>query len=189
MALEDVLKAAVVKPVFIGFFDIASDPIRAWTGPGTFAPSSTGDADLDGFTFGEAVGIVQVSDFTENQGLGEDWSISFSVGDANLDPFTQMVVDRRIFLGRRVVIWRAFLLADESGVAPYINRVFTGVMTAATMERRAAQASVITITCDQDLQKASQAPVRWIDHQFFNPTDTASTYIASLSRGSGPALG
>jgi hypothetical protein len=189
VALEDILKAPVVKPVFIGFFDITSDPIRAWTGPGTFAPSSTGDADLDGHTFGEAIGIVQVSDFTESQGLADEWSISFSVGDANLDPFTQLVVDRRVFVGRKAVVWRGFLLADESGVSPYINRVFTGVMVGATMERQAGGASIITLTCDQDLQKASQSDARLIDHQFFYPGDTASSFMANLSRGSGPTFG
>ena len=189
MSLEDVLQAPVVRPVYIGFFDIKSDPIRAWTGPGTFAPTNTGDADLDGFTFGEAIGILQVSDFSENQGLGDDWSVTFAVGDEELNPFTQMVVDRRVFLGRKAVVWRGFLLDDESGVAPYIERVFAGVMTGASMERKPGSASVITLTCDQDLQKARQSPTRWIDHQFFNPGDTASSFLPTLSRGSGPTLG
>lgn len=183
MALEDVLKAAVVKPAFAGFFDFASDPIHGWTGPGIYAPTGTGDADLDGNTFGSASGILEVSDFGENTSLGDEFRISFSIADDLLDPYTQLIVNRASFLGRKAVVWRVFLAADESAVLSYVDRMFTGVMSSASMKRGADGGGQITIVCDQDLQKARNAPVRWIDHQLFVAGDTASSFINDLTRG------
>lgn len=183
MALEDVLQAAVVIPVYIGYFDFASDPIRAWTGPGVFAPTTTGDADLDGFTFTSAAQLLRVSDFTENDGLSESFSLTFSVADDELDPYAQLIANRASFLGRDAVIWRAFMNSDESAVLAYVDRVFAGVMVSADMQRITGGSGELTLKCDQDLQKANVAPTRWIDHQFFHPTDTASSFINDLARG------
>ncbi len=183
MSLEDTLKAAVVIPVYIGFFNIDADPIRAWTGPGVFAPTGTGDADLDGFTFNSAAQLLRVSDFTESDGLSDAFSLTFSVADDELDPYAQLVANRAAFLGRKVVIWRAFMNSTESAVLSYIDRMFVGVMTAASMQRITGSGGELTLTCDHDLQKARTAPTRWIDHQFYNPTDTATSFINDLARG------
>ncbi len=183
MALEDVLKAAVVKPAFAGFFDFASDPIHGWTGPGIYAPVGTGDADLDGNTFGSASGILDVSDFGENTSLGDEFRITFSISDDLLDPYTQLIANRASFLGRKAVIWRVFMAADESAVLSYVDRMFTGVMSSASMKRNPDGGGQITIVCDQDLQKARGAPLRWLDHQFFVAGDTASSFINDLTRG------
>lgn len=183
MSLDTVLQAAVVRPVYIGFLDFDGDPLRAWTGPGIFAPTGTGDADLDGFTFGSAAGIVQVSDFTENMGLSDEFRITMSAADDDLDPYAQLIANRAAFQGRKAVFWRAFLADDESGVQSYVDRMFAGVMVAAESMRGGGQPGQITITCDHDLQKARSAPTRWIDHQFYNPTDTASSFINDLARG------
>jgi hypothetical protein len=224
MAIEDFLSAPVVKPVHIGFFDIKDDPLYGWTGEGAFAPIGTGDADLDNNIFLATEGAVNITDFTEDQGMGDSISITFAIseptggfilGESQLgvDPlgtnriamFDQLVLDRRLFMGRKAVIWLGFLIEPESGdeigwqpeewgaagwqpeggsyVSPDIQRMFTGVMVGASIQRQVGQPTTITLICDQDLQKAATAPVRWIDHQVFYPTDTASTFINSLSRG------
>lgn len=184
MALEDVLVAATVRPVLVGWLDFKDDPVRGWTGPGTFAPTSTGDADLDGETFASAGGAVAITAFSHDQGLGGPVTVTFAAGEMDDEEvFLQIVADRRAYLGRAARFWQFFLSADEASVLPEFEAMFTGVMVHAETSRQPGQPATISITCDQDTQKAFNAPVRWIDHQLFYPGDTASTFINDLVRG------
>lgn len=184
MALEDVLAAATVRPVHVGWLDFKDDAVRGWTGPGTFAPTGTGDADLDGETFNSAEGVVDINGFGQDMGIGSPVTVTFAAGEMEDEQiFEQLVADRRAFLGRKARFWLAFLSADESAVLPEIEPLFSGVMVAADTERQVGSPAVIRVTSDQDTQKRASAPVRWIDHQFYNPTDTASSFLNDLSRG------
>ncbi|HEX7080044.1 MAG TPA: hypothetical protein VF329_03425 [Gammaproteobacteria bacterium] len=185
MALEDHLTGPVVRPVFWGLLDIAGAPLRGYTGPGAFAPVGTGDPDMDGFVFVEAEGAVDVSDISEDLGIGGPVTVTFSAGelDGTEGVVQQLIADRRAFLGRKMKIWLGFLTDDESAVASDFEVIFNGVMVAAESKRQEGQPAVISVTGDADLQKANAPPVRWIDHQVFEPGDTASTFINSLSRG------
>jgi hypothetical protein len=202
VAIEDVLAAATVRPVHIGFFDIKDHALRGWSGPGAFLPTGTGDDDLDDNVFLAVEGAIEITDFTENQGMGEAISLTFPITDElggfilgegmlGIDPlgqpqgpiFDHLVTDRRLFMGRKAVIWLAFLQEEEDIVENEIQRMFTGVMVGASVQRQVGQPTTVTLICDQDLQKANTAPLRLIDHQVFYPSDTASTFINSLSRG------
>jgi hypothetical protein len=202
MALADVLGAAVVRPVHVAFFDIKDDPIYGWTGPGAFAPTGTGDADLDGNVFLSAEGIVQASDVVEDEGIGGDFTLTFAVdedinawilgeselgvdflGDSGGPVYDQLVLDRRAFVGRRAKVWLFFLAADEASVLPEFDVVFNGFMSSASMSRSSAEPSVVTLTCDQDTQKSKGIPALWVDHQYFNPDDTAASFMNNLARG------
>ena len=202
MAIDDVLTAPTVRPVHIGFFDIKDDPIYGWTGPGLFAPTGTGDLDLDDNVFESAAGAIDVTEFHEDQGIGSALSLTFAVGeeyggwilgqsqlgiDALGDPkgsiWDQIVIDRRQFLGRKAVIWLGFLNSDESGVLSDIQRMFTGVMVQASASRRTGSGTTITLKCDQDLQKANVPPSLIVDHQNFYSGDAFSSYMADLARG------
>lgn len=200
--LEDVLSAAVVRPVHIGFLDIRHTPVRGWSGPGAFLPTGTGDADLDDEVYLELESAIQITDFSEDQGIGGELNISFTVsegiagfivgeGEVGEDflgepvgaVFDRIIKDRRAFLGRKAVIWLGFLSEDEGAVLPNIQRMFTGVMVNMTVQRQAGQPTMVTITCDQDTQKARTPPLRLVDHQQLYPTDTATSYINDLARG------
>lgn len=203
MALEDVLVAATVRPVYIGFLDIKDAPMRGWTGPGILVPTGTGDPDLDSETFEENVGAIDITDFSEDQGIGGPLTLTFAVteseggwiwGEAQWDvdifgqpggePYNQLVADRRVFMGRTAKFWLAFLSEDESSILSYVEPMFSGVMVAMETKRQPGSPQLISITCDQDTQKAGGPPSRWIDHQSFYSSDTASSYINDLSRGS-----
>lgn len=184
MALADVLAAATVRPVTVGWLDFKDDPARGWDGPGSFLPIATGDTDLDGQTFLNADGAVEIGDFKQDQGIGGPVTISFAAGETDDESIvTQLIVDRRAFLGRRAKFWRMFLSSDEATVLPEFDVLFNGVMVGASAERQIGSAAQISVTCDQDTQKARSAPVRWSDHQVFYPTDTASSFINDLARG------
>lgn len=184
MALEDVLIAKTVRPVVVGWLDFKDDPLRGWSGPGVFAPTGTGDTDLDGETFVAAEGAVEVSDFVENQELGGPITVTLMAGEMeDEEGVQQLVADRRAFVGRRAKFWRFFLSADESSVGSEFYVLFNGVMVGAKTVREPGKPAVITITCDQDLQGARRPPARWADHQVFYPADTASTFMSELARG------
>ncbi len=203
MALVDVLAASVVRPVYVAWFDIKDDPIYGWTGPGAFAPTGTGDTDLDGNVFLSSEGVVQVSGFHEDQGLGSELTLTFAIS-TDIAPFIldqsqldigvlgtpggpvydQLVIDRRRFIGRRAKIWLFFLNADEASVMAEFEVVFNGVMTGAAMNRAAGQPSTVSLTIDQDTQKRRAPPSRLMDHARFNPGDTATSFLSDMRRGS-----
>lgn len=192
MALEDVLAAAVVRPAHIGVLEFKDDILRGWSGPGTFAPTGTGDADLDGNTFESAAGAVEISGFGQDQGLGTPVTVSFAAGEMeDEDVVRQLIADRRAYLGRKARFWLGFLTADESSVLPEIEPMFSGVMVSAQTQRQPGDPAIISVTCDQDTQKANAAPLRWIDHQTHYSGDTATSHINDLSRGAiaGAAVG
>jgi hypothetical protein len=184
MALDAVLAAAIVRPVTIGFLDIKDDPVHGWDGPGVFAPTGTGDPDLDGETFGSAAGAVEITDFVEDMGIGDKVTVTFAAGEMDDEEiFQQLVADRRTFQGRKARFWRGFLTADESGVLADMDALFTGVMVSAETQRQTGKPSTISVTCDQDTQKArGVGPARWSDHLFFYPDDTGSSHLNNLSR-------
>ena len=68
--MQSGLASRVVRPVLIGRLDILGDAVNAWTGPGLFAPSGTGDSALDGQTFSPAAAFVSLSAVTEDQSTG-----------------------------------------------------------------------------------------------------------------------
>ena len=184
MAIEDILSAATVRPVTVGFLDFRSDPIYGWDGPGAFAPSGTGDSDLDGNTFLSVEGAVDITEFGEDTGLGKPISISFAGGEFDDEVvFEQLVVDQRLFMGRRAKFWRFFMDADEASVQADFDTLFNGVMVGAELSRQPGSPAIITVHCDSDLSKARFTPARWADHQFYNSGDTATTFLNSLSRG------
>lgn len=190
MAIADVLVAAVVRPVVLGWLDFKDDPVRGWTGPGTLVPSGTGDADLDGDTFGSAEGVVEVTSFSQDRGLGAPVTVSFAAGEmADEQIFEQIVGDRRVFQARKARFWLAFLNAAESAILPEVEPLFTGIMVGAETERQTGKPAMIAVTCDQDVQKAFSAPVRWIDHQTFHPSDTGSSFVNNVARGSTAGAG
>jgi hypothetical protein len=202
VTLAETLAAATVRPVYIAFFDIKDTPVRGWTGPGILVPTGTGDDDFDDFTYDHAEGAVSITDIIENQGIGGEVSITFAVsesisgwiwgesqwgidywGNPGGPVYDQIIVDRRSFLGRKAVIWRGFLVEDDSGILPEIERIFTGVMIGCSMQRQTGRPTLATLVCDQDTQFANMAPARLMDHQFFNPSDTSTSFLNDLVRG------
>lgn len=184
MSLEDVLSAHIVRPVYVGFLDILSDPVRAWTGPGSFLPVGTGDTDLDGQTFLHAGSVISITPFHDNQDIGSPVTVSMPAGDMEDEEiFQQLIVDKRTWLNRRAKFWEFYLAADHAGVLTDYMTLFDGVMTQAKTLRSPGEPSLISITCDVDTQKAFMAPTRYVDHSVLESGDTFSTYMLQLSRG------
>ena len=179
-ATQGALESRVVTPVLILRLDILTDPLTAWTGFGTFAPSDTGDTAMDGQVFVPAAPVVEMSDISENQGIGDSVTLTIAGNHIDLPLLRQIVRDRRQWRGRDAWIWIGLLDEDKASVYTSPIRVKTGVMTQMTVDRKPTNATV-TITIDKDLGRAKGAPFRWVDHPRLYPTDTWSSFIIALS--------
>lgn len=178
------LEADAVRPVLIGRFDILTDPLAAWTGYGTFAPTGTGDAALDGQTFFAMAPFMELSDVKEDQGIGGPTTIVISGHDLDEELLRQIIRDKRQWRGRKAWLWLGLLNADEATVVSNPARIKTGVMTQMITSRNGEEATV-TVTIDQDLGQARGSLFRWLDHIRIYATDTWSTFIVQLSNQPG----
>ena len=177
--MADDLQEAVVRPVLIVRFDIVTDPLTAWTGPGTFGPTGTNDAALDNQVFLSMAPIVGVSNITEDQGIGSATTITVSGHDLDEDLLQQIVRNRNKWRGQNAYLWLGLLMPDEHSVRANPMRIKTGVMTQMTVSR-AKNEAVVIIEVDKDLGRAKSAALRWIDHQRIFSTDTWSAFIFDL---------
>ncbi len=183
MSLDQRLTADVVRPVFVGLLDIKDDPVMGWTGPGVFAPTLTGDPDLDGNQFTSVEGAATISDFVESMSGSSGVSITFSGHDNDAEVMKQIIRDKRVWRVRKAKIWLFFLMDDEKTVHPEFRQLFSGVIAEVKSADQPSSPSAIVLDLDVDLQNAAGAPARWIDHQQFNLGDTWSSYILDLLVG------
>jgi hypothetical protein len=174
------LGAGVIRPVLIGRLDIASDPVVAWTGPGVFAPTGTGDAALDGRTFLPLAPFLEMSPIEEDQGIGGPVTLALTGHDLDEETLRQVVRDKRQWRGQPAYLWLGLLAADEKSVIADPVRIKSGVMTGMTVLRNKETAEV-RVTLDADLGNARSAPYRWLDHSRIYPSDTFSAYIIKLA--------
>lgn len=174
------LSGNVIRQVLIVRLDIASDPLTAWTGPGVFAPTGTGDAALDGQIFALAAPVVDLSNITEDRGIGGPVTLTVSGHALDEDLLRQVVRDKRQWRGRDAWLWMGLLTADQKSVISNPFRIKTGVITSITTVRQAGE-SVVTVTIDKDLGNAQSAPFRIQDHPRFYPADTFGTFMVQLA--------
>ncbi len=174
------LEAGVVRECLIGRFDILSDPLTAWTGPGTLAPTSTGDPALDGQIFINLAPYFGLTEVIEDQGIGGPITLTVSGHDLDEDILRQIVRDQREWRGRSAWLWLALLNADEATIITSPMRIKTGVMTQ-MMVHRDKDGATVGITIDQDLGRAQGAAWRWIDHPRLFAADTFSSFVIPLS--------
>lgn len=174
------LRSNVIRPVLLVHLDIASDPLTAWTGPGIFAPTGTPDAALNGLTFINAAPISEISEITEDQGIGGPVTITAAGHDIDESLLRQVVRDARQWRGRKAYLWLGLMNTDEATAIVSPTRIKTGVMSAMRVGREGDTANV-TVTIDRDLGRARGAPFRWIDHAQLFPADTWSTFVIELA--------
>ena len=187
--METALAAREVRPVIIGRLDIEGDPVFAWTGPGIFAPTGTGDAALDGQTFDPTSPFVQMSSVSEDQGIGGPVTLTAT---AHLDDeplLRQVITDRRAWRGKPAYLWLGLLDEQEAVVLSNPVRIKTGVITSMIVARE-ADSAVIDVVIDSDLGNSQSAPFRYIDHQRYFPDDIFSTFLINqVNRPGGPFRG
>lgn len=174
------LQEPSVRPVLIGRLDILSDPVYAWTGPGLFVPTGSGDTALDGNSYDPAEAFLDLSVINEDQDIGGPVTITATAHLSDEPLLRQLVRDRREWRARPAYLWLGLLDENEQAVIPYPTRIKTGVMTNMAINRDTKNASV-DVTIDSDLGNARSAAFRWLDHSRFHPNDNWSSYILRLA--------
>lgn len=173
------LEDRVIRPVLIGRLDIDGDPVKAWNGPGLFAPSGSGDLALDGQIFDPEEAPVDISDIVDNQGIGEAVTITMAANDLDQDVLRQLVRDRRAYIGKKAWLWFGLLEADEASVIPYPERIKTGVIASMTLQRDKDK-EIVEVVIDEDIGGSRSNELRIIDHTRFWTDDTFSSYVHKL---------
>lgn len=183
-AMKTALQAGTVRPVLIARLDILTDPVIAWTGPGVFSPSATGDAALDGQIFTSFLPALDITSILEDQGIGGPVSFVLTGHDLNETGLQQIVKDKRQWRGRKAWLWHGLLLSDEETVIANPIRVRTSLMVSMII-RRSDESYSLTVILDKDLGRAQGSPFRLIDHARLFPSDTWSTFILKLANKPG----
>ena len=178
--MQSALQQQTIRPVLISYLDIASDPISMWTGSGTFAPTGSPDAILNGKTFYSDQSFVDVSDIVEDQGIGGPVTIILKASDLDEDALRQVSRDRASWRGRPAYMWLGLLNETLNAVHSYPVRIKTGIMTQMVVTRSYGEV-VIQLTVDVDVSNARSAPFRLLDHQRIHSGDTFSSFVIELS--------
>jgi hypothetical protein len=179
-AMGEALEAPIVRPVIICRLDLATDPVLSWNGPGFYAPTATGDAALDGFVYDPEEALLDLSEISENQGIGSPLNISVKANALSQSALRQLVRDRRQWRGRNAYVWMGILNETEGEVVSEPVRIKTGVMTQVVINRSGSDESV-DITVDLDLGNSRSAAFRWTDHQGIYSDDTLTGYVFALA--------
>lgn len=177
--MQAALSQPVIRPVLIAYLDIASDPIAMWTGAGLFQPSGTSDAVLNGKTFYPDQSFIDVSEITEDQGIGGPVTLVLKANELDEDALRQICRDRRAWRGRNAYLWLGLLNADLNAVHADPVRIKTGIMTRVVVNRSYGDVS-LEITVDLDLQNAQSSAFRLLDHQRIHAGDTFSSFMIEL---------
>lgn len=176
--------APVIRPVLIAYLDIASDPIAMWTGAGTFQPTGSADAVLNGKSFSPDSAFADMSEILENEGIGGPITVILRGHSLDADALRQIVRDRRQWRGRKAFFWLGLLNEELNAVYEYPVRIKTGIMTRVVVSRGTDDVS-IELTVDEDLQNAKTAPFRLTDHARIHAGDTFSAYVIELANKPG----
>jgi len=179
-AMQTAVAAPIVRPVLIGRLDIKDDPVTAWTGPGIFAPTATGDAALDGETFDPLGPFVDVSDIHEDQSMGEPVVIRLHGHDIDETLLRQVVRDKRVWRGRKAWLWMGLLDSDNFTIIANPARIKTGVISRMEIRRREGE-SIVDVAIDDDRANSRSGPFRWVDHVRFHAADTFSAHVIKLA--------
>jgi len=178
--MKTALEAGVVRPCLCGRLDIATDPVVAWTGPGTFAPSGTADAALNGQSFSPIEPFIDLSAIKEDQGIGGPVIITLSGHDLDETLLQQVVKDKRLWRGKDAWLWLALLDSTEAAVIDDPVRIKTGVIVGMSIHRT-KDSSTVRVTIDEDLGNAKASPFRWLDHPRLFSSDTFGTWVTKLA--------
>lgn len=178
------IEAPVIRPVLIAYLDIASDPIAMWTGAGTFQPTGSADAVLNGKSFSPASAFADMSEILENEGIGGPITVILRGHSLDADALRQIVRDRRQWRGRKAYFWLGLLNEQLNAVYEYPVRIKTGIMTRVVVSRGTDDVS-IELTVDEDLQNAKTAAFRLTDHARIHSGDTFSAFVIELANKPG----
>lgn len=177
------LDLQLLHPCFVGYLDFSGDPMRVTTAPYSVTFSSTGDTDLDTYTF-DAMDpqIISVSEVQHKEDGSETVTASLS-GLATVDTaLLNIIGDTSLWRGRTASLW---LMLYDTSYARVGNvwRFYTGRMMSAAIKGDIA-GQTIEIQIEGYLASLSQASNRtYLDQSYFDSGDLSAAASIAIANG------
>jgi hypothetical protein len=180
--MQTAAEASVIQPVYICRLDIENDPVTVWTGQGLYAPTGSGDTALDGQIFSSVAGIVELSNIVSKDGMADPvTAVMFGV-DIDDPLLRQIIRDNRAWRGREAWIWLGFVdLTDAARpVVIYPTRLRYAYISNISINRD-QESGIVSVTIDEDIDRALGTIHRYDSQADFFSTDTAADYMHLLA--------
>lgn len=166
------------------FLDLDGDPLRATTFGQDTTFASTGDVDLDGYTFVAFGGsLVNVGDVSNSESGSDTLQVTLS-GIVSVDTdLLDEIADKANWQGRLCRIW--FRLYDSSGVTPQgaIVSHYTGYMSKVGF-KAAPKSQTLVLSLENYLAYTTQASNRsYLNQKDYDSADTSAAATMAASNG------
>lgn len=190
-AVGTALDGSTLNLAYIIRLDVVDDPLYAWTGFGdlVFAPGATGDAALDGTTFGGITHLIaEVGAVSDAQGGSGALEIVMPGVDLQDELMKQIIYDERRWQFRTAKVWLALLDEDGNLIGNPI-RLRSGRMD--QMPVAEGDDGTGTIKCVIESQQAyATGPTasRYSEQKELDPADTSQDWVWQLANMT-PILG
>lgn len=132
MALDEAdLSEPVLRFYYIAYADIDGEPLRVTTLPATASLPSTGDSDLDGFTFLSLDhGLVDVGDASHGRGGADTLAVTLRGLPTVDQDLLDVLADPANWRGRVFRLWQGLIASDGTVGQP--SAYYTGYMNRLT---------------------------------------------------------
>lgn len=149
--VQATVEGQVVNARWVCYLDVATDPLRATTGLYNKTFSSTGDADLDGFTFESyPAELISVSEVQHDESGSNQVAVTMSGLVVNNAAFLALIGDRTKWQGRTARLWWYVVDGNETQITSSVYGYYTGYMNDITINGGPDQQS-ITMTIEHYL--------------------------------------
>lgn len=149
--VQGVIEGQVVNARWVCYLDVDTDPLRATTGLYNKTFSSTGDADLDGFTFESyPAELISVSEVQHDESGSNQVAVTMSGLVVNNAAFLALIGDRTKWQGRTARLWWYVVDENETQITSDVYGYYTGYMNDITINGSPDQQS-ITMTIEHYL--------------------------------------
>lgn len=149
--VQSTIEGQVVNVRWVCYLDISTDPLRATTGLYSKTFSSTGDADLDGFTFDSIPSdLVSVSEVQHDESGSNQVAVTLSGLIVNNVDLLNLIGDRTKWQGRTARLWWYVVDGNETQITSNVYGYYTGYMNDVTING-SPESQSITMTIEHYL--------------------------------------
>lgn len=177
------LEQQVIRPVWLGFLDFLTEPVRVNTSGASITFSGTGNPDLDGNTFdGISADVIDIGEVSTGESGTESVTATLSGITGLDDEMLAEINDASNWQGRTCQLWR--IIRDAANVQQGgVQHYYTGYMT--DLEVNAApDGQSITVTIEGYVSAFSAPSYRsYLDQSRYDPDDQSARAAIAIANG------
>ena len=178
--VQAAVEGQVVNARWVCYLDVDTDPLRATTGLYNKTFSSTGDADLDGFTFESyPAELISVSEVQHDESGSNQVAVTMSGLIVNNAAFLALIGDKSKWQGRTARLWWYLVDTNEAQITSNVYGYYTGYMNDITING-SPESQSITMTIEHYLVTLAVTPNKTyaMQNQFDSGDYSADASIA-----------